>query len=65
MDKTDEVNRVGMMSKRTGLYDDEMKIMEGVNYAYKLTSPISESAGQKIKQAVSDGNINMLKNLLK
>ena len=36
-----------MMSKRTGLYDDEMKIMEGVNYAYKLTSPISESARQK------------------
>ncbi len=65
LSKTDEVNRVGMMSKRTGLYEDEMKLMEGVNYAYKLTSPISESARQKINQAVSDGDINMLKNLLK
>ncbi|MDE6597280.1 MAG: hypothetical protein K2K60_01405 [Clostridia bacterium] len=60
-----EINSLGMLSSAKNLYDDEMRIMEGVNYDSKLTSPVSENTLNSIKKAISDGDINMLKNLLK
>ena len=63
--RTDDVNRVGMFNDRGGLYDDELKCMEGLMYDYKLMSPVSASARQKLEQAILNGDINILKNLLK
>ncbi len=63
--RTDEVNRVGMLNDRDGLYDDELKAMEGLTYQCKLISPISESTRQKLEQAILNGDINILKKLLK
>ena len=65
MTRTSEVNRVGLFDNRGGIYDDELKIMEGLKYDYKLMSPVSENVRQQINQAVSEGDINILKNLLK
>lgn len=63
--RTDEVNRVGMLNKRDGLYDDELKAMEGLTYEYKLMCPVSESVRKEFEQAIKNGDINMLKKLLK
>ncbi|MDE7452911.1 MAG: hypothetical protein K2N22_00705 [Clostridia bacterium] len=65
LSRTSEVNRVGMFNNIGGLYDDELRAMEGVSYDYKLISPVSENVREKLEQAVSVGDINMLKNLLK
>ncbi|MDE7306835.1 MAG: hypothetical protein K2N33_05535, partial [Clostridia bacterium] len=63
--KSAEINSLGMLSVGTNLYDDEMKVMAGLDYDCKLTSPVSESTLNSVKKAISDGDINMLKNLLK
>ncbi len=63
--KNSEINSLGMLSAGVRLYDDEMKVMEGLTYNCRLTSPVRESALTAIKKAISDGDINMLKNLLK
>lgn len=63
--KSAEINSLGMLSAGAKLYDDEMKVMEGLDYDCRLASPVSESALNSVKKAISDGDINMLKNLLK
>ena len=60
-----ELNRIGMLSEEGGLYDDEMRALEGVSYKYKLTTPISSNTKSEIEKYISDGNINKLKNLFK
>ncbi len=61
-----DLNKIGMFSVNSnGLYDDEMRQLEGVNFDYKLNFPISENTKKDIEKIVSDGDINKLKNLLK
>ncbi|MDE7265338.1 MAG: hypothetical protein K2N52_03595, partial [Clostridia bacterium] len=48
LSRTNEVSRVGMFDTRSSLYDDELKAMEGLSYDYKIVSPISASARQRI-----------------
>ena len=64
MNKMDEVTKLGLMSA-SSVYDDEMKQMQNIKYEYKLTSPVSEETYIKLKNIIADGDINMLKNLLK
>lgn len=60
----DEVSRLGLMAAGQTLYDDEMRCMEGLIYENKLTLPISESTKKEIENAISNCDINLLKNLL-
>lgn len=65
LSRTGEVNKIGMLSTKSGLYDDEMKALEGLKYDCKLTSSINENVKSEIEKLVSDGDINKLKNLFK
>ncbi len=62
--KADAVSKLGLMTDKT-VFDDEMKIMQNIDCEYKLTSPMSMDAYDKLKNIIQSGDINMLKNLLK
>ena len=64
MSRTNEVINLGLLSENT-VYDDEMKIMQGISYEYKLTAPVSADTKNQLQNLISAGDINMLKNLLK
>lgn len=61
---TDGVTKLGLLSD-TAVYDDEMKVMQGLTYEYKLTAPVSSETRKQLEKIISGGDINMLKNLLK
>lgn len=63
-ERCDEVSRLGLMAKGQNLYDDEMRCMEGLNYENKLTLPVSENVKKQIDSAISNCDINLLKNLI-
>ncbi len=60
-----EVNKIGMLTDAVGLYDDEMRQMEGQKYDMKLSFPINAETRRSLENAMSTGDINILKNLLK
>lgn len=60
-----EVNKIGMLSAANGLYDDEMRVLEDLEYECRLTSPVSGAVKSQLEKLISDGDINKLKNLLK
>lgn len=62
---TDSLANIGLMKNGCNLYDGEMHKLEGVNYEYKLTSPLSELSAKQIKTAAQNCDLNLLKNLLK
>ena len=63
--KNSDINSLGMLAAGVSLYDDEMRAMEGLTYGCKLTSPVSKDMAKRLNTAISAGDINMLKNLLK
>lgn len=58
------VSLLGLMADGLRLYDDEMRLLEGLTYEYRLTSPISESMKNEINQSIINCDIKKLKNLL-
>ena len=64
LENSDKVASLGLMSEGRSLYDDEMRLMEGITYNYKLTSPISESLKNEINQSIINSDIKKLKNFL-
>lgn len=62
--KSSEVNKLGLMSDGV-VFDDEMKLMQNIGYEHKLTCPINAETYEMLKNIIADGDINMLKNLLK
>ncbi len=64
MSVTDSVNKLGLIAEGA-VYDDEMKIMQNLSYDCKLVAPVSLETRKQIESIISDGDINMLKNLLK
>lgn len=58
------VSSLGLMADGRNLYDDEMRLLEGLIYEYRLTSPISESMKNEINQSIINCDIKKLKNLL-
>lgn len=58
------VSSLGLMADGRNLYDDEMRLLEGLTYEYRLTSPISESMKNEINQSIINCDIKKLKNLL-
>ncbi len=66
LSSTDELNKIGMINlNATGLYDDEMRQLEGLSFEYKLNYPVSSNAKNEIEKVVVAGDINKLKSLLK
>ena len=64
LSKSSDIVKLGMIANGT-VYEDEMKVMTGLEYEYILTSPISLDTRKQFEKLISDGDINMLKNLLK
>lgn len=65
LSRKNEVNALGLLSESVGLYEDEMRALEGINYELKLSFPVSADIRRAIENAATSGDINMLKNLLK
>lgn len=61
----EKIANIGLMKEGIMLYDDELSLLEGQNYEYKLISPIGEDMAKRLESAISAGDINLLKNLLK
>ena len=64
LENGDGVSSLGLMAEGRNLYDDEMRLLEGLSYEYRLTSPIGESMKNEINQAIINCDIKKLKNLL-
>lgn len=60
----EDIVKLGLMG-RGKYYSDQMSQMESINYQYKLTSPVSESAHADFLSALEKSDINLLKKLLK
>ncbi len=58
------VAELGLMAEGMNLYDDEMRLMEGITYESKLKFPVSESMKKEINQSIINCDIKKLKNLL-
>lgn len=63
--KNNDTSSIGLMSLDNKIYEDEMGIMEELNYDYELTSPISVTTKNEIISAIKNSDENMLKNILK
>lgn len=61
----ENIAKIGLFKDGYSLYDDQLGELEGLTYNYKLVSPVSQSTREEIEKALSDGDINLLKNLLK
>lgn len=61
----DRIGNIGLFKDGHNLYGDETHKMEGIDYGYKLTSPLSEASAKQIKSAAQNCDLNLLKNLLK
>lgn len=64
LENSDKIAKLGLMSDGKLLYDDEMRLMEGLTYETRLTSPISENTKNEINSAIINCDIKKLKNLL-
>ena len=60
----DRITALGLMADGKSLYDDEMRLMEGMTYAYRLTAPINEKMKNEINNSIINCDIKNLKNLL-
>lgn len=59
-----KLDKIGMMAAGKQLHSDEMKIMEGVKYEYRLVSPISERTKEELDGAITNKDLKKLKTLL-
>lgn len=62
--KQDEVITLGLFCEKK-LYEDEMGELEGVEYEYRISTPISADTKSALDNLISDRDINSLKTLLK
>lgn len=60
-----DVAKVGLLCDCKVIYDDEMAAMEGLNYDYKLTAPVSKATRDELENAILNSDENKLKTLLK
>ena len=58
------VSGLGLMAEGKSLYDDEMRLMEGVTYDCRLIAPVNESFKNEINNSIINCDIKKLKNLL-
>lgn len=61
--QSDNVSKIGLFADGVK-YDDEMRAMQNLSYANKITSPISKSAYDNLLNVIKSNDINKLKSLL-
>lgn len=64
LSKAADAVKLGLINDSTK-YDDEMSEMTGLDFEYKLTTPVSESYISEAKKFIASGDINSLKKLFK
>ena len=64
LENSKNINKLGLMCPGQSLYDDEMRIMEGLDYSCKLVAPVKESVKSELISAITKGDLKKLKNLL-
>lgn len=64
LESQDGITSLGLMAAGKSLYDDEMRLMEGISYACHLTTPINEGFKNEINKSIINCDIKNLKNLL-
>lgn len=64
LSKESDIVKIGLMNNKKN-YNDIMSAMECIDYKFKLSSPVSKDAKEQLNNAVSNSDINLLKNLLK
>lgn len=62
--KANELDKIGLMGD-SKLYDGAMSQMEGIKFEFELKSPVSLDMKNSLDDAITNSNINLLKNLLK
>lgn len=60
-----EIKKIGLFSPNVKLYDDDLNIMEGLEYQHKLSFPLGTATFSEFKKLIAEGDVNKLKNLLK
>ncbi len=65
MSHRDDVNKLGLMTESSGLYDDEMKVMEGLDYECKVVAPVNKQTKERLENIIARSDIIMLKSLLR
>lgn len=65
LQNSQSISKLGLFKEGFKLYDDELNLLEGITYNYKLNSPVSKTTSDEINNAILSGDIILLKNLLK
>lgn len=65
LERSQNLSSVGMLGNSVGIYDDEMKALEGVRYDYKISSPMSKVTYEQIKLYENENQPDKIKMLLK
>lgn len=63
--KTAQVTKLGLFFDGRAKYDDDLACMQNLKFEYGISTPVSYATHAAISAAISGGDINMLKNLLK
>lgn len=61
---SDSLTKLGLFADGQILYDDDLHILEEINFDVCLTLPISESTKIEIDKAIINNDVKLLKNLL-
>ncbi len=59
----DKVEKLGLMVSGKKLHSDEISVLEGLTYKYKLVSPISYNTKTEIDGAITNNDLKKLKKL--
>lgn len=65
LSRSDGVSALGLMFDGKILHDDEVRQMEGLDFEYRLCTPVSENTRRSLEGAIADGNIKLIKNIIK
>ncbi len=65
LENSDKIEKLSMLFDGIKLYDDELGMLENLQFGYTIPAIVGEEAVDRIKTAVAEGDINMVKSLLK
>lgn len=62
--QSNNISKIGLFKEGQNLYDDELHVMEGLNYNITLKTPLSGNTINELDEAILNSDINLIKNLL-
>jgi len=62
--QSNNISKIGLFKEGQNLYDDELHVMEGLNYNITLKTPLSGNTKNELDEAILNSDINLIKNLL-